>query len=71
MAVEGSELGFPAAASPAAAQASEDRAVAEVSGTPPARLDLNKVREAKIFAFFQAQYEGCLIPLSSKGDYLA
>ncbi|KAG8077872.1 hypothetical protein GUJ93_ZPchr0007g5027 [Zizania palustris] len=68
MAVDGSE---PAAA---AAQASEDRLVAEsiiysvaaassssVSGTPPTRLDLNKVREANIFAIFQAQHDGCLM----------
>ncbi|KAF7037585.1 hypothetical protein CFC21_047929 [Triticum aestivum] len=31
-----------------------------VSGTPLARVDLNKVREAKIFAVLQAQHEGCL-----------
>ncbi|KAG8055478.1 hypothetical protein GUJ93_ZPchr0001g29335 [Zizania palustris] len=31
-----------------------------VSGTPPARVDLDKVREAKRFAVFQAQHEGCL-----------
>uniref|UniRef100_A0A0E0DZ43 Phosphotransferase n=1 Tax=Oryza meridionalis TaxID=40149 RepID=A0A0E0DZ43_9ORYZ len=31
-----------------------------VSGTPPLRVDLNKVREAKRYAVFQAQHEGCL-----------
>ncbi|XP_047052963.1 uncharacterized protein LOC124659045 [Lolium rigidum] len=31
-----------------------------VSGTPVARVDLNKVIEAKRFAVFQAQHEGCL-----------
>ncbi|XP_044344793.1 uncharacterized protein [Triticum aestivum] len=31
-----------------------------VSGTPLARVDLNKVREAKRFAVLQAQHEGCL-----------
>uniref|UniRef100_A0A0D9YET0 Uncharacterized protein n=1 Tax=Oryza glumipatula TaxID=40148 RepID=A0A0D9YET0_9ORYZ len=31
-----------------------------VSGTPPLRVDLNKVREAKRYAVFQAQHEGFL-----------
>uniref|UniRef100_A0A0A9GJ11 Uncharacterized protein n=1 Tax=Arundo donax TaxID=35708 RepID=A0A0A9GJ11_ARUDO len=31
-----------------------------VSGALPARVDLNKVREAKRFAVLQAQHEGCL-----------
>ncbi|XP_044977007.1 uncharacterized protein LOC123444379 [Hordeum vulgare subsp. vulgare] len=31
-----------------------------VSGTPLARVDLNKIREAKQFAVLQAQHEGCL-----------
>ncbi|XP_051225961.1 uncharacterized protein [Lolium perenne] len=31
-----------------------------VSATPVARVDLNKVIEAKRFAVFQAQHEGCL-----------
>ncbi|WVZ68871.1 hypothetical protein U9M48_017752 [Paspalum notatum var. saurae] len=31
-----------------------------VSGMLPARVDLNKVREAKRFVVLQAQHEGCL-----------
>lgn len=31
-----------------------------VAGTAPARVDINKVREAKRFAVLQAQHEGCL-----------
>ncbi|KAK8453639.1 hypothetical protein SEVIR_5G316500v4 [Setaria viridis] len=31
-----------------------------VSGVLPARVDLNKVREAKRFVVLQAQHEGCL-----------
>uniref|UniRef100_A0A0E0DZ41 Uncharacterized protein n=1 Tax=Oryza meridionalis TaxID=40149 RepID=A0A0E0DZ41_9ORYZ len=45
-----------------------------VSGTPPLRVDLNKVREAKRYAVFQAQHEGCLGSYksfdSSFGNYL-
>uniref|UniRef100_A0A0E0JII5 Plastocyanin-like domain-containing protein n=1 Tax=Oryza punctata TaxID=4537 RepID=A0A0E0JII5_ORYPU len=45
-----------------------------VSGTPPLRVDLNKVREAKRYAVFQAQREGCLGSYksfdSSFGNYL-
>ncbi|EES01458.2 hypothetical protein BDA96_03G315300 [Sorghum bicolor] len=31
-----------------------------IPGSLPARVDLNKVREAKRFAVLQAQHEGCL-----------
>lgn len=32
----------------------------QIPGSLPARVDLNKVREAKRFAVLQAQHEGCL-----------
>uniref|UniRef100_J3L3Y4 Uncharacterized protein n=1 Tax=Oryza brachyantha TaxID=4533 RepID=J3L3Y4_ORYBR len=45
-----------------------------VSGTLPLIVDLNKVREAKRYAVFQAQHEGCLGSYksfdSSFGNYL-